>query len=385
MIRNPLMCDDTRATANAVSALGAKLDYGAEGWRVESAGKPTQPKTSIDCRESGVTLRFTIPISSILSADVVLRASERLIQRPLQPLIEAMNQLGIRIDIKGIEVIVHAASAEGGKVQLPGNVSSQFISGLLLVGPLLAKGLEVRVTTPLESKGYVSLTIDVMKQHSVVVESSADMSRLRVTSDQTYRPAEHIIPGDYSSAAFLMSAAAVTGSEMSVLGLSQETDDPDSAILPILSRMGATTAFSSDGLKVEAQQLKAAKVNISDCPDLGPIITVLGCSAEGETEITGAARLRYKESDRLAAIASELNTLGARVMETDRGLLVSGPCHLSGGGVESHVDHRIAMALAVAALTARGDITIQDAQCVNKSYPRFFDDMRALGVEASER
>jgi 3-phosphoshikimate 1-carboxyvinyltransferase len=385
IIHNPLSCDDTKATANAISSLGARLEYETEDWEVNSDGRPHPPQRSIECRESGVTLRFTIPITSLVGTDVGLRASVGLLRRPLQPLIDAMNQLGVQIDLDGFEVRVRGPAPKGGRVQIPGNVSSQFISGLLLAAPMMEEGLEIRMTSPLESRGYVALTIDTMKQHGIIVKPDSKMSLFHVTPQQAYRPAEHFITGDYSSAAFLMSAAAVTGSEISITGLSPEEHDPDSAFLNILKRMGAKSEVSSNRLLVAGGTLQGAKVNISDCPDLGPVIAVLGTYAQGETEITGAERLRYKESDRLTAIASELRKLGGEIKETNTGLIVPGPSPLHGGTVESHGDHRIAMSVAVAALNATEPITIRDAQCVNKSYPKFFDDIRSLGVEVSER
>jgi 3-phosphoshikimate 1-carboxyvinyltransferase len=182
-----------------------------------------------------------------------------------------------------------------------------------------------------------------------------------------------------------MAVAATTGSKILVTGLGEQDSEPDSEFLRILARMGAKSEFSSGRLLVQRGVLKGARVNISNCPDLGPLIAVLGSCAQGETEITGAERLRYKESDRLAAIASELSRLGAEVEETEGGLVVHGPSRLHGGMVESHGDHRIAMALAVAALNASDTVTIRDAECVNKSYPTFFDDIRSVGVEVNER
>ena len=385
IIRNPLSCDDTKATANAITALGASLEYGREKWTVNSNGMPRKPGQAIECGESGVTLRFTIPIASLVGAEVILRGASGLMRRPLQPLIQAMGQIGVEIDVSGVEVRVGSARNEGGNVQIPGNVSSQFLSGLLFAAPLMAKGLEITVTSVLESRGYVSLTMETLRQHEINVQANDDMSFFSVAPHQTYRPTNHVIPGDYSSAAFLMSAAAVTESRIVITGLSEEESDPDSTFLEVLMKMGVKPEFSSDGLCVEGHGLKAAKVNISNCPDLGPIIAVLGSRAEGETEIIGAERLRYKESDRLVSIASELRRLGADIRETSNGLLVSGLSRLHGGMVESHGDHRIAMALAIAALNAAEPVTIHEAQCVNKSYPEFFEGMRSLGVEVIER
>jgi len=385
IIRNPLTCDDTTASAKAVSSLGAIVHLDRESWKVEGDGMPHPPLGTIECGESGVTLRFTIPIVSLVGVDVNLSGSAGLMRRPLQPLIEAMKQLGVGIHSAGLEVRVKAASTKGGKVRIPGNVSSQFISGLLFAGPFMKEGLEVNVTSPLESRGYLALTIETLKQHGINVQKNSEMSIFQVAPWQTYSSADHTIPGDYSSAAFLMSAAAVTGSRITITGLAPGETDPDSALLRILTQMGVRSRFSSDGLHVEGGPLKASEVNISDCPDLGPVIAALGTCAEGKTKITSAERLRYKESDRLEAMASEIRNLGGEVKMTDDGLVVSGRTILRGGTVESHDDHRIVMALAVAALNAAEPVTIRNAQSVSKSYPAFFDDLRSLGVEVTER
>ena len=384
LIHNPLSCDDTEATAAAVASLGAKLERVHEGWRVWSTGRLIAPKGMIECGESGVTLRFTIPIASLVGRDVWLKGSETLMRRPIQPLIESMKQLGAEISFKGAEICVKAVPAKGGSVQLPGDVSSQFISGLLLAGPLMEEGLSVTLVSPLESRGYVSMTIETMKRHGVSVKVNDDMSFYQIMPGQIYRPTEHTIPGDYSSAAFPMAAAAVTRSKILILGLPRDRADPDSVFLEVLGRMGVTTRFTSDALQVEGGALTAVNVDIANCPDLGPVIAVLGCYAEGETRITGAGRLRYKESDRLSVIRSELRVLGAEIEERGGDLLVSGPASLHGGTVDSNGDHRIAMALSIAALGASGPVLIRNAECVNKSYPTYFDDIRSLGVDVDE-
>lgn len=331
-----------------------------------------------------MTLRFTIPVSLLAGNDLYLRGSKTLMRRPLQPLIECVKQLGAKITSRGQEIHISGGSAKGGSVHLPGNVSSQFISGLLLAGPLMRDGIRMKLISPLESRGYVSMTIETMKRHKVHVETNDDMSFYQVNPDQVYKPTEHSIPGDYSSAVFLISAASVTRSKIQILGLSLDHADPDSALLGFLGRMGITTRFASDALQVEGRPLRAVDADVTDCPDLGPIIAVLGCYAEGETRITGAGRLRYKESDRLSAISSELRALGADIAQTDDALCISGPVSLHGGTVDSHGDHRIAMALSVAALNASGPVLIKNAECVNKSYPTYFHDIRALGVGVIE-
>ena len=385
VVHNPLSCDDTLATTKAVSSLGATLRSEKMTWYVESRGVLTESSGIIDCGESGVTLRFAIPIASLASNDVMLTGRESLMRRPLQPLVNTMRDLGSEVQANGAEVVVKGGLARGGTTRVPGNVSSQFISGLLYAAPLMPNGLELQITSELESRGYVSLTIEVLNRHGIRVETHDDMSSFHVPAAQTYRPAEHSIPGDYSSAAFLMSAAAVTGDRVRIKGLMKNDSDPDSAFLKLLTQMGVESKFSSDALEISPKGLKATKVDVKNCPDLGPILAVLGANGDGETEISGAGRLRYKESDRLATITSELKKLGANIEKTEGGLKVYGPCSLHGGTVESHGDHRIAMALTVAALTADSVVTIRGAQCVNKSYPTFFEDIRSLGVQVIER
>lgn len=380
-ITHPLSCDDTEATANAVSILGAKIIRDAWNWTVQSSGNPSRPVREILCGESGVTLRFMIPIVSLTGGKAVVRAREGLIRRPLEPLAKAMEQLGVKL-IHGDDLVkIEGGPPKGGTVRIRGDVSSQFISGLLFAGPLMKDGLRLELTSPLESRHYVTLTIETMKQHGIKVQSNREMSHFEILPTQRYCPAVHPISGDYSSAAFTLSAAAITNSKVLVRNLSRTKAEPDAVLVQILSLMGAEATVVEDGVFVHGGRLKAIDINIRDSPDLGPVAAVLGCYAEGETRINGAARLRYKESDRLAAITSELSSLGASINETDDGLLTRGPSSLNGGTVRSHGDHRIAMALSVAALGANGNVVIEGAECVSKSYPDFFDDLRSLGVE----
>lgn len=383
-LANPLSCDDTNATANAVSALGAQLNIETDRWTIHSTGKLSAPLYPIDCGESGVTLRFTIPLVSLTGEKVALRASESLMHRPLEPLEEALEQLHVKVLVRGCTILVEGGPPKGGSVKIRGDVSSQFVSGLLFAGCLMDNGLELLLTTPAESRNYVLLTTEIMRQHGVRVQSNQDMTRLEIAPGQKYSPTRHRIHGDYSSAAFILAAAAITHSKVLVHDLPPTQLEPDSAFLKILSQMGAKIGFVDDRVTIEGRELKGIHVDIRDSPDLGPILAVLGCYAEGETLITGAARLRYKESDRLASITSELAAIGARITETEDGLLVHGPSPLRAGEVQSHKDHRIAMALAVAALGASGNVAIRDAECVTKSYPTFFQDLGSVGVKTIE-
>jgi len=384
-IMNPLSCDDTEATTAAISSLGAKLERGPNAWAIQSNGRPTAPRKEVQCGQSGVTLRFTIPVASLTGEKIRLAGQEGLMGRPIEPLVEAMKQLGVDVEASRNCVVVEGGPPKGGKVSIPGDISSQFISGLLLAAPLMEEELKLELTSPLESHRYVSLTIDVMKKHGIDVSSNGKKSTFTVPPMQSYKPATHRVSGDFSSAAFAMSAAAITDSKLLIRGLSRDSLEPDSVMVEILSKMGVEARSLPEGLLVEGARLKGINVDLRDCPDLGPIVAVLGCYAKGKTQITGAGRLRYKESNRLETIATELGALGADIEETEDGLIMFGPCSLEAGIVDSHGDHRIAMALSIAAIRARDQVVIKHAECVSKSYPTFFNDLRSLGVEIVDR
>jgi len=348
---------------------------------VSSNGVLKRPSGIIDCGESGVTMRFVIPMLSLLGDENVLKVEESLLRRPIKPLADALKQLNVSLNINDHVITVSGGPAEGGTVTVRGDVSSQFISGLLLAGTLMKKGIKLEVNSPLESRNYVLLTIETLRSHGVNINVSRDFSVFEIPSGQEPKPARHEISGDYSSASYHLCAAAITGSSLTVRNLSQ-TLEPDSVIVDLLARMGARTIVNRNSVIMNGRRLRATDVDIRECPDLGPIIAVLACYAEGgTTRITGARRLRYKESDRLASMRSELVSLGGEVVETEDGLVLSGPIALRGGIAQTHNDHRIAMALSIAALGAKDEITIHGAECVNKSYPRFFEDLRSIGVK----
>jgi len=343
---------------------------------------PKPPKSEIDCGESGASLRFLIPIAAMTHSEATLTGRGTLLRRPLDPLIEAMEQLGVSLSLSRDRVQLGGGVPAGGDIKIQGNVSSQFISGLLFAAPLMKNGLRIQLTSRLESRRYVSLTIETLRKHGVNVRFDPELSSFSVNPGQRYSPASHEIPGDYSSAAFPLAAAALAGSKVVVRGLPTNNNElPDAEFIEILREMGANVSVDGDRVMVSRGRLRAVDLDIRECPDLGPVTTVLEASAEGEGRLMGAARLRFKESDRLTAMVSELKSLGADIAEIDDGLMTRGPNRLSGGTVSSHGDHRVAMALAVAAIKASRPVIIEGAESVSKSYPRFFDDLRSLGVD----
>jgi 3-phosphoshikimate 1-carboxyvinyltransferase len=386
-ITAPLLAEDTEATLRAVKALGAKVTAKDACWAVIGANPLKGAEEPVDCGESGATLRFMIPVVALAAEPSVFVFGSSLEQRPLEPLLESLKQLGaeVRIQRLGGKISVHVQGGglAGGKAAMRGDVSSQFVSGLMFACPKARVDTEVTLTTPLESKGYVQMTRDVLAQHSVKVSISKDFSRLHIPSNQVYKPCDHRVPGDFSSAAFLLAAAAITHSEVCVKNLDYETAQGDKAIVDILKQMGATMHVRSNQITVadNGGVLNAVNVDARDVPDLVPVCAVLACYAHGTSVIHDAQRLRYKESNRLLSLYAELKKMGAEISMSESSLTVKGPFALRGGTVDPHNDHRIAMACAVAALGASGETMIQHAECVRKSYPRFFHDLRVLGAD----
>jgi 3-phosphoshikimate 1-carboxyvinyltransferase len=386
-IAGPLVSDDTEATLRAVTALGARVKVAEGCWTVEGATSLKGAGEPIECGESGATLRFMIPVAVLAAEPSVFVFGSSLEQRPIQPLLQSLKQLGARASLQRLggksSIQVQGGGIRGGKTTMRGDVSSQFVSGLMFACPKARADTEITLTTPLESKGYVQMTRDVLAEHRIKVFVSEDFSHLHIQSNQEYKKCDHNVPGDFSSAAFLLAAAAITRSEVCVKNLDCETRQGDKAILGILKDMGVNGKVCSGQVEIEGKGclLDAADVDARDIPDLVPVCTVLACYAKGVSKIHDAQRLRYKESDRLLSLYLELKKMGAEIAMDEGSLTVKGPCALRGSPIDPHNDHRIAMACAVAALGASGETKIQNAECVKKSYPRFFNDLRVLGVD----
>jgi 3-phosphoshikimate 1-carboxyvinyltransferase len=386
-ISGPLISDDTEATLRAVKALGAKVKATEDCWAVEGAKPLKGAKTPIDCGESGATLRFMIPVAALAPESSVFVLGKSLERRPIEPLLQSLKQLGAEahhLHLGGkASIVVQGGGISGGKTAIRGDVSSQFISGLMFACPMARTDTEIILLTSLESKGYVKMTQAVLAEHDVKVHISEESNRLHISSNQAYEPCDHRVPGDFSSAAFLLAAAAITHSDASIKNLDYETVQSDKAILEVLKRMGVKGKVCPDSIEVEGKGglLEAFDMDARDVPDLVPVCAVLACYAKGTSKIHDAYRLRYKESDRLLSLYLELKKMGAQIAIDEGNLAVKGPCALRGATIDPHDDHRIAMACAVAALGASGETRIQNAKCVRKSYPKFFSDLRELGVD----
>lgn len=391
----PLDCDDVSATLRACRMLGARVEERRNEVSITGPVKLRAPSKGIDCGESASTLRFLTPVAALAQGRTVILSGPQLLRRPVGPLVAALRKLGVDcVSSAGYPpVIVDGGELAGGVTSIRGDVSSQFVTGLLLAAPLAEAQTEIKVTTRLESRPYASLTLDVLRSHEIVVETTRGLRHFVVPGKQRYKPAVHTIPGDYSSASFLMAAAVLTGSSIIIENL--VPNQPDSMIMSLLRQMGTRIEEADNQVQVEAkaeaggrkenERLTGIEVDARDIPDLVPVIAAVGCRALGETRIVGAKRLRIKESDRLSSLGQELKKFGANVTEDDDSLTVEAPSTLVGARVDSHGDHRIAMACSVLGLVSKGTTEVENAECVSKSYPKFYEDLMHLGGRVSVR
>lgn len=359
-VENLLSCADTDATIDALTALGAKIEYNGSTAMVTGISKPNS-RAEINCRESGSTLRFMIPVAAALGAESEFHGAGKLPERPITPFFELLPEHGVRFTAQKMPYRINGRLT-GGEFAIAGNISSQFITGLLMAFPLTGEDCAVRITTRLESKGYVDLTLDVMERFGVHIEETEN--GYFAAKNSAYKPCNFSVEADLSQAAFFLAANAI-GSDISIKGVNPNSRQGDRAILDIVRSFGESCV----PFNVDASQI----------PDLVPILTVLACFANGTSEITGCERLRIKECDRLAAISQELNKLGARVEIIGDNLRITGVKELHGGECDTWNDHRIAMSLAIASTRCTSPVIIRGAECVSKSYPLFFEDFRRLG------
>lgn len=378
-----VLSDDIRATADCLCALGAHVEYGENQMTVTPIGKSTaEQKVQLDCGESGSTLRFLLPVVSALGKNGVFSGHGRLPERPVTDLRNAMAEHGVTFSPPWVFPIETAGKLSAGKFTLKGNVSSQYVTGLLFALPLLSGDSEIELLPPVESKAYIDMTLSTLQTFGISVEASENTYKIR--GGQTYKsPGTVTVDGDWSNAAFYLTAGAL-GAPVTVTGLKLCSVQGDKAILDILRQMGAHIEVQGDVVTVSPAPLHGVSIDASGIPDLVPILSVAAAACEtGVTTFTNAARLRIKECDRLAAINECLTNMGVVCAETDDGLVVWGGEGIRGGNVFSFNDHRMVMSMAIAATAARESTTVREAQAVKKSYPHFFADFEKLGGKAN--
>lgn len=372
----PLSADDTEAAASVLSQIGVNIDRSKGAWHIHG-GHFHRPESDLFCADSAGTLRFMTAICSLVPGRCRLTAGASLSHRPVKPLTDALGQLGVSCASNaGLPpVVVEGGDFKGGAAALPGNVSSQFVSALLMVGPLARDGITIDITPPLESRPYVLMTLDCMGKFGVRVTSSADMLHYEI-KPQKYRPARYMVEGDWSSASYLLALGVLAGT-VTVENLNYLSLQGDRALLDIIRDMGAFPAVDGASIKVNKSRLKAIDVDLADCIDLLPTVAVLAAVADGISRLSGIGRARLKESNRVVAMREGLERMGIKVTEGKDNLVIVGG-QPTGAIIDSKADHRIAMAFSVLGALV-GETVIEGAECVSKTFPDYWQLLNSLG------
>lgn len=378
-----LFADDTWAMVGCLRALGARIDCHEAAAEMVVHGGPLAPgvPVALDARQSGTTGRFVLPLAALGAAPVRVDGDAQLRARPFGPLLDALRALGVGVEEEGgagaLPVTVRGPLL-GGTVALSGDVSSQFLSALLLAGPLTARGIAVQLTSPLVSGSYVALTAAVMAAFRTPAPPAAapDRDGVLVAGPGGYRPTDYRIEPDASAASYFFAAAAITGGRVVVEGLGSGSLQGDLAFVDLLEQMGATVERTPDAISVQGGPLRGITANLADCSDTAPTLAVVAAFAEGPSRLTGIGFIRAKESDRIAAPVAELRRVGIAAEEEPDGMRITpGPLH--GARLRTYGDHRLAMSLALLGLRQAG-IEIEDPGCVAKTFPDYFARLEAL-------
>ncbi|HPR42308.1 MAG TPA: 3-phosphoshikimate 1-carboxyvinyltransferase [Candidatus Methanofastidiosa archaeon] len=383
VLERPLVSDDTMATLRACEQFGAEVSARKEVVEITGDERPSPPDMPLDCGESASTLRMMMTLAALCDGRSVFTGKESLLMRPVAELIRAMGQLGISSRYLGKEgfppVEVEGGGIIGGIVSIRGDISSQYISSILFASPRSRHGVNMSVNGRFESMPYVQMTVDTMERFGVKVESRADMRAINVRGGQKYAPTSLTVEGDYSSAAFAMASGCING-EVTVQNLDPGTKQGDKAIIGLLQAMGAEMSIVGDSVTTCRSDLKAIELDCAQIPDLVPILAVLCTQAGGISTLKNLGRLRIKESDRVDSISRELAKMGANIRVHGDSMEIKGKTPLNGTVLDPHNDHRIAMSLVVAAISAKGESAMKGTKCISKSYPSFLDDMKMLGA-----
>jgi 3-phosphoshikimate 1-carboxyvinyltransferase len=380
-IENALLSEDTRLTMQALHQMGIAIDT-ARVDQVRVTGRGGTFKSAPDpiyLGNSGTSMRLLTAVAAIGQGTYLLTGSERMAKRPIQDLIDGLQQIGVRIRALNNNgcppVEVNGQHMKGGFVTINCRTSSQYLSALLMIAPCIGNGLDIAVTEGLVSKPYVDMTIDVLEKFGIAVRRD-DYDRFWVAGKQTYRTGTYTVEPDGSQAGYFWAAAAVCGTEVKVKGIGTDSKQGDVNFAKLLAAMGCKIKNEPDGLAVCGRQLQAAEIDMSDMPDMVPTLAVVAAFAKGTTVIKNVSHLKAKESDRLTAVANELVKMGIDARCSDNELVVTGG-NPQGAQIKTYADHRIAMSFAVAGLVTPGTF-ISDETCVEKSFPNFWNVFEGL-------
>ena len=378
---------DITSTIEALKELGSKIEYSKEldCLEINSFGiSELNKKVNIFCHESGSTLRFLIPVAMLFNSNLEFTGSGRLITRPLDTYYKIFNEKSIKYKTNNgnLPLYIEKGTLPAGEYTVSGKISSQFITGLLMSLAVVAGDSKIIIEDDLESKPYVDMTLETMKTFGVHVENY-NYNFFQIEGSQKYAPCTISAPKDYSQAAFWLCAGAL-GNGISCCDLPLKSSQGDKEIIDILRKAGCQIIENENKISVSGMMKKDNIIDVSQCPDLVPILAATACVSPCNTKIINAERLKYKESDRLLASSMELNKLGAKIKILNDTLEIEGTEKLSGGKCDSHNDHRIVMALAIASTKCTDDLIITNCNAINKSYVNFWEDFRMLGGKINE-
>jgi 3-phosphoshikimate 1-carboxyvinyltransferase len=378
-IKDPLYSEDTLASLKSCQALGSHVNQQNTYSEITGVnGKPKTPENVLDLKNSGTTLRILTSVASLAEGYTVLTGDKSLRTRPMQDLIDALLPLGVSTFStrkNGKPPIIIKGGFKGGETSINGNVSSQYISSIIMAAPYANDSVDLNVKGDFISKPYVDMTLDLMEKFSVYVDYERSENSFHI-EPQTYRSKDYTVEGDYSSASYLIAAAAAMDSNLTIKNLVHDSKQGDKIVLEIVKDMGCEVKVKNNEVNIVGQgSLNGIEVNLQNAPDLLPTVAALGAMADGKTKITGVEHARFKETDRIHTCAVELSKLGVSLSENKDGLTITGGVH--GGVVESHMDHRLAMAFYIIGLKV-GNIKIEDASVYNVSFPDFPNIMKKL-------
>ena len=380
-IRKPLVASDTLAAVSACRLFGAEI-LKQEDWMVHGvAGSPRVPDNVIDVGNSGTTLYIALGTAALVNGVTVLTGDGQIRRRPAGPLIDALNGLGAKVEsTRGNDMapIIVRGPMRGRKIELDGSKTSQYLTSLLINCPLAAGDTEIEVSNLIE-RPYVEMTLGWLADQGIDVDND-DFRRFRIGGGQKYEQFERTISADFSSATFFMCAAAITGSELELVGLDLTDTQGDKAVAGMLAQMGAEVEPTPNGLVIRGGPLHGAELDLNDTPDALPALAVTACFAGGETRLVNVPQARLKETDRIAVMREELTKMGADIEELADGLVIRGS-KLCPAVVHGHFDHRVIMALAVAGLALDGETTVYTAEALDVTFPTFVELMASIGGE----
>jgi len=380
-ISNALISEDTLATIRASEAMGAEIQHHNSNIIIDG-GNLSAPSEIVDAMNSGTTMRIFSGLASMFDVPVRITGDESLQKRPMGPLLDALTQMGVKCSSNdGKPPVEIKGGNNGGTVHINGSISSQFITSLLLVSPMLSNDSEIVIDGKMVSEPYLDITTSMMRRFGATAIKNEQ--KFNIKGNTGYIPYDYKVPADFSSAAFPLVAGALGGS-VTVVGLDLEDPQGDRKIIEVLRDAGADISVKDDSITVEKGELCGMDLDIGDVPDLFPILAVLFSTANGTTRLYGAPQLKFKESDRIKTTVVMLTAIGADIEGTDDGCIIKGKKELLGGHINNEGDHRIMMAAAIASLICKNPVTMDNAECCSVSYPSFIKDIRSLGMKAEK-